>query len=68
MAAIPNAIALEYHARDVPWWDDLVTRTGESGPVIEDGTIDVPEGPGLGIEINPDVAERYLTEDSELIF
>jgi L-alanine-DL-glutamate epimerase-like enolase superfamily enzyme len=68
MAAIPNVIALEYHARDVPWWDDLVTRTGDSGPVIEDGTIDVPEGPGLGIEIDPDVAERYLTDDSELFF
>jgi gluconate/galactonate dehydratase len=68
MAAIPNAIALEYHARDVPWWDDLVSRTGESGPVIEDGRIDVPEGPGLGIEINPGVAERYLTDDSELFF
>jgi L-alanine-DL-glutamate epimerase-like enolase superfamily enzyme len=66
MAAIPNVVALEYHARDVPWWDDLVTRTGESGPVIEDGSIDVPEGPGLGIEIDPDVAERYLTDDSEL--
>jgi len=68
MAAIPNVIALEYHARDVPWWDDLVTRTGESGPVIEDGTIDVPEGPGLGIEIDPDVAAEHLTDDSELCF
>ncbi len=68
MAAIPNVVALEYHARDVPWWDDLVTRTGESGPVIEDGRIDVPEGPGLGIEIDRDVAERYLTDDSELFF
>ena len=66
MAAIPNVIALEYHARDVPWWDDLVTRTGESGPVIEDGRIDVPEGPGLGIEIDRDIAEEYLTDDSEL--
>ena len=68
MAAIPNVIALEYHARDVPWWDDLVTRTGESGPVIEDGRINVPEGPGLGIEIDRDVAETYLTDDSELFF
>jgi len=68
MAAIPNVIALEYHARDVPWWDDLVTRTDGSGPVIENGTIDVPEGPGLGIEIDPDVAAEHLTDDSELFF
>jgi len=68
MAAIPNVVALEYHAREVPWWNDLVTRTGESGPVIENGTIDVPEGPGLGIEIDPDVAERHLTEDSDPFF
>jgi len=67
-AAIPNFVALEYHARDVPWWEDLVSRTGESGPVIEDGRIDVPEGPGLGIEIDRDVAETYLTDDSELFF
>jgi L-alanine-DL-glutamate epimerase-like enolase superfamily enzyme len=68
MAAIPNVVALEYHAREVPWWNDLVTRTGESGPVIENGTVDVPEGPGLGIEIDPDVAERHLTEDSDPFF
>lgn len=68
MAAIPNVIALEFHARDVPWWDDLVTRTGESGPVIEDGTITIPEGPGLGIELNKDVAAAHLTDDSEQFF
>jgi L-alanine-DL-glutamate epimerase-like enolase superfamily enzyme len=67
-ASIPNFIALEYHAFDVPWWDDLVERTNGSGPIIEDGTIDLPEGPGLGIEINPDVAKQYLVDGSELIF
>ncbi|MFB6218197.1 MAG: enolase C-terminal domain-like protein, partial [Halobacteriaceae archaeon] len=66
-AAIPNFLALEYHARDVPWWDDLVTRTAGSGPVLADGTIDLPEGPGLGIEIDPDVAAEYLTDGTELI-
>jgi L-alanine-DL-glutamate epimerase-like enolase superfamily enzyme len=65
-AAIPNVLALEYHARDVPWWGDLVTRTGGSGPIIVDGTIDLPEGPGLGIEIDHDVAAEFLTDDSEL--
>ena len=63
----PNFVALEYHARDVPWWEDLVTRTGGDGPVIEDGTVSLPEGPGLGIEIDPDVAAEYLVEGETLV-
>jgi len=59
-ASVPNFVALEYHAFDVPWFEDLVSRTGESGDVIEDGSIDLPEGPGLGIEIDFDVAAEYL--------
>jgi L-alanine-DL-glutamate epimerase-like enolase superfamily enzyme len=65
-AAVPNLFAVEYHAFEVPWWEDLVDRTGESGGVIENGTIDVPEGPGLGIEIDPDVAAEHLL-DGEVI-
>jgi L-alanine-DL-glutamate epimerase-like enolase superfamily enzyme len=66
-AAIPNFLAMEYHARDVPWWDDLVRPIGESGPILEEGWIDLPDGPGLGVEIDREVARRYLTDDSELI-
>lgn len=36
-------------------------------PILEDGYIDVPEGPKLGVEINRDPVEQYLTADSELI-
>lgn len=66
-ASIPNFLALEYHAYDVPWWADLVTRTDDKDALIDEGHVVVPEGPGLGIEINPDVAEEYLTEDTDLI-
>jgi L-alanine-DL-glutamate epimerase-like enolase superfamily enzyme len=66
-AAMPNVLAMEYHARDVPWWEDLVVRTGESGPVIEDGSVALPEGPGLGIEIDADVAAEHLVDGSDLI-
>lgn len=66
-ASVPNFLALEYHAFDVPWFEDLVDRTGESGPVIDDGAIRLPEGPGLGIEIDPDVARQYLIEGEDLI-
>jgi L-alanine-DL-glutamate epimerase-like enolase superfamily enzyme len=65
-ASVPNVVALEYHGREVPWWEDLVTRTGEDGAVIADGSIALPEGPGLGIEVDPDVAADYLVEGESL--
>jgi L-alanine-DL-glutamate epimerase-like enolase superfamily enzyme len=67
-ASVPNFVSLEYHAFDVPWWEDLVSRTGESGDVIQDGYVPVPEGPGIGVEVNADVAEQYALEGEENIF
>jgi L-alanine-DL-glutamate epimerase-like enolase superfamily enzyme len=65
-ASVPNFVALEYHAFDVPWWEDLVDRTGESGDIIEDGEVSLPEGPGFGIEVNWDVAREYMIEGEDL--
>ena len=56
-AAIPNFLALEWHAASVPFFDDLFT--GGRGPMIEKGYIKVPEKPGLGIEFNERVAYKY---------
>ena len=56
-AAIPNFDVLEYHARDVEWWDDLHDK---DEPLIQDGYIEVPEEPGLGIDIDEDVAKDHL--------
>jgi L-alanine-DL-glutamate epimerase-like enolase superfamily enzyme len=67
-ASVPNFVSLEYHAFDVPWWEDLVSRTGESGDVIQEGYVPVPEGSGIGIEVNADVAEEYALEGEESIF
>ncbi len=58
-ATVPNFVGLEFHARDVPWWDDL--HTGEE-PLIQDGTIEVPDAPGLGIELDWDVVEAHRTK------
>jgi len=66
-AAIPNFLAMEYHSRDVPWWNDFAVRVDGDGPILEDGTIRVPEGPGLGVEIDRDLAAEYLADGSELI-
>jgi L-alanine-DL-glutamate epimerase-like enolase superfamily enzyme len=56
-AAIPNFLALEFHASDVPFWNDLVE--GLPKPIIQNGYISVPEKPGLGITLNEDVARKY---------
>jgi L-alanine-DL-glutamate epimerase-like enolase superfamily enzyme len=56
-AAIPNFLALEFHCSDVPFWNDLVE--GLPKPMIQDGFINVPEKPGLGIKLNEEIARRY---------
>ena len=56
-AAIPNFLALEFHASDVPFWNDLVD--GLPKPIIQNGFISIPEKPGLGATLNEDVARRY---------
>lgn len=61
-ATVPNAIALEWHAREVDWWDDMHT----SDQLIEDGQITVPEEPGLGISLDPDVLQANLPPGEEL--
>jgi L-alanine-DL-glutamate epimerase-like enolase superfamily enzyme len=55
-ATIPNFDVLEFHALEVDWWDDLTTR---DEPLIRDGYIEVPEAPGLGIELDEAVAEEH---------
>jgi len=56
-AATPNFLALEWHAADVPFFDELVR--GHSAAMIERGYIHVPEKPGLGIELDERVAYKY---------
>lgn len=56
-AATPNLLALEWHAASVPFFDALVKNA--DGPLIRDGKIQVPSRPGLGIELDEDVAYQY---------
>ena len=59
-AAVPNFLALEWHGMSVPFWEEMAA--GFDGPVIRDGYIEVPEAPGLGVELNEEVARRYARE------
>lgn len=63
-AATENVVALEHHSVDVDWWEDLVT--GVEKPFHSDGFARVPEGPGLGIELNLEVIEEHLERGHEL--
>jgi L-alanine-DL-glutamate epimerase-like enolase superfamily enzyme len=63
-AATENVLALEHHSVDVGWWEDLVT--GVEKPLHKDGFARVPEGPGLGIELNLDVVKEHLERGQEL--
>lgn len=58
-AATENFIALEHHFNDLPYWNDFVTSIPK--PIIQNGYIPVPDGPGLGIELNEDVIREHLT-------
>ena len=54
-----NFLAMENHALDMPWWQDLVT--GVSKPIIEKGYVKVPDDrPGLGLELNDAVVKEHL--------
>lgn len=58
-STLPNFVALEFHGSDVPFWSDLVRWTDGDRPVIDRGRITLTEAPGLGCELDEDVARRY---------
>ena len=54
----PNALIQEcVRAYYRTWYADLVTQL----PPITDGTITIPPGPGLGLELSPDIDKRLAT-------
>ena len=66
-AATHNFLALEHHAADVPFWNDLVT--GLPDPIIQDGYIEVPDKPGLGFDdINEELFAEHLDPRAPLLF
>ena len=61
---VPNLIALEFHAVGTPWWDTLIK--GVSKPLIRDGAIAVPDGPGLGFELDEEALAEHLQPGQKL--
>lgn len=62
LAAIPNGGPhFEYSIEKTPWTDNLFTPALD----VRDGQVAMPEGPGWGVQINPDwlaKAERQVSE------
>jgi L-alanine-DL-glutamate epimerase-like enolase superfamily enzyme len=63
-AATENFTALEFHSVDIPWWAELVT--GLPKPLVSKGFVQVPEAPGLGIDLNLEVIKEHLERGAEL--
>ena len=63
-AAVRNFIVMElpYHADQVEWrWDLAISDE----PLLQDNIFVVPEQPGLGVEINAEVAQEHLMPGSD---
>jgi L-alanine-DL-glutamate epimerase-like enolase superfamily enzyme len=65
-AATENFIALEHHFNEVPFWGDFIE--GLPKPIIQNGYIPVPEGPGLGFTINSEVLKEHLIPEDPGFF
>ena len=66
-ATLPaNLIAFEYPVGDPAWWYDIVDGLPE--PIVKGGMIDVWSRPGMGVELNPERARRYLAEEDAGFF
>ncbi|MBI2951844.1 mandelate racemase/muconate lactonizing enzyme family protein, partial [bacterium] len=58
-AAVRNlhSVELPYHADQVAWrWDLVKTER----PLIQEGWFVVPQGPGLGVDLNEEVARQHV--------
>lgn len=55
LAAIPNALICEYQKIANPLRDELLLEP----LVLEDGCIRIPDTPGLGVRLDPDIIRKY---------
>lgn len=56
LATLPRAPFIEYCVETSPLRDALVRNP----PLLKDGCVHLPEGPGLGVEVDFATVERYL--------
>jgi len=61
-----NYIAFEYPTGKPEWWYDIVE--GLPNPIVKDSLIEVWDRPGLGVDLIPDKAVKYLPQGDEGFF
>ena len=66
-AATQNFMALEHHSVDLEWWEKLV-KTKDGKPITDKGFANVPNTPGLGIELNEDEIKKHLDPENKTYF
>ncbi len=60
-ATLPqNYIAFEYPTGRPDWWYDIVE--GLPNPIVKNSYIDVWDRPGMGVNLIPEAAKKYLSE------
>lgn len=59
MAAVPNFLVLEFHHLDDLFWEGIINE----GPLIQEGHIEVPNLPGLGVTLNEDLLKNNFREE-----
>jgi galactonate dehydratase len=55
-ASIRNFLILEYAFGEVPWREQLISPPER----VEGGFMPLPEGPGLGVELNQEIVQEHL--------
>ncbi len=61
-ATIPNFLALEYHSHNIPLWNTMLDYKYP----IHNGYIKVPDGPGLGVELDENVIAEHIPENQPM--
>ncbi len=61
-STIPNFLALEYHSHNTPLWGRMLDLKDP----IQNGYMTVPDGPGLGIELDEEEIAAYLPAGAPL--
>ncbi|MFC2021442.1 mandelate racemase/muconate lactonizing enzyme family protein [Chloroflexota bacterium] len=57
-ATVCNFMIMEFDRDDVPWRDDILTEPLR----IENGNLILPEGPGLGVDLNEKEIAKHKTQ------
>jgi L-alanine-DL-glutamate epimerase-like enolase superfamily enzyme len=66
-ATLPaNFIAFEYPTASEPWWEEIVVGLPER--IVKDSMIDLLPAAGLGLDIDPEKARKYLSKEDEGFF